>query len=393
MTSALDQLKPPEVGERLRIARDNAKLTQAQAAEAIGVARTTLVAIEAGQRRIKLDELRELARVYGTTVNTLLRVEAVHADLMPRFRKLTTTFPAGVDEAAQLLNHLARAEVELENLLGIKRARNYPAERAILPGDVKLQAEQDALELRQQLGLGIGPIQDIVALLELQLGVRVFVRGLPDRISGLFAFDEATGACILLNGNHPRGRRALTAAHELGHLVTRQPAEVLDEEQVEESREERYAHAFARSFVMPARSVMAHFKEVTAGSKTLSRRHVIELAHFFGVSREALVRRLQELRLVPSGSWDWFEKNGGISNQQEREVLGDRVTDDRLREETRLPTTIRLSLLAGAAWRQGLLSEGQLATLLQLDRVELRSLIQVDEAEGSNGDDAPELLA
>jgi Zn-dependent peptidase ImmA (M78 family) len=249
------------------------------------------------------------------------------------------------------------------------------------------------LELRQQLGLGIGPIQDIVALLELQLGVRVFVRRLPDRISGLFAFDEATGACILLNGNHPRGRRALTAAHELGHLVTRQPAEVLDEEQIEESREERYAHAFARSFMMPARAVMAHFKELTAGAKNLSRRHVIELAHLFGVSREALVRRLQELRLVPAGAWDWFEKNGGISNEQEREVLGDRVVNDRLREETRLPTTVRLSLLAGAASRQGLLSEGQLASLLHLDRVELRRMIQADEAEGSNGDDAPELLA
>lgn len=393
MTSALEDMNPKEVGERLRVARETAKLTQAQAAEAIGVARTTLVAVESGQRRVRMEELRSLARLYKSSVNALLRAEAVHADLMPRFRRLVSNYPDAVDQAARLLNELARAEVELENLLGVKRTREYPAERPILPGDVRLQAEQDALELRQRLGLGLAPIQDIVSLLELQLGVRVFVRKLHEKISGLFAYDQATGACILLNASHRRGRRALTAAHELGHLVTRRPAEVVDKEGAPETREERYAHAFARSFLMPARAIMTQFKELTAGAKNLSRRHVIELAHAFGVSREALVWRLEELRLVPVGAWDWFERNGKISDEQEREVLGDRAIGDHQRDEARLPTTVRLGVLAASAWKQDLLSEGQLARLLHLDRVELRRLLQQDEEQGSDGDDAPELLA
>jgi Zn-dependent peptidase ImmA (M78 family)/DNA-binding XRE family transcriptional regulator len=394
MTSPLDKLSPHEVGERLRTARDAAKLKQQQAADAIGIARTTLVAIEQGQRKVKLEELRALARLYRTSVNALLRLEAVHADLMPRFRKLASSYPDAVDEAARLLNDLARAEVELENLLGVQRTRNYPPERPILPGDVRLQAEQDALELRQRLGLGMAPIHDVVSVIELQLGVRVFVRRLSgSEISGLFAFDDATGACILLNASHPRDRRDLTACHEVAHLVTRQPAEVLDKKTSEDSREERYAHAFARSFMMPARTVMEQFKEVTAGSKNLSRRHVILLGHVFGVSREALVRRLEELKLVKPGAWDWFVENGGITDEQEREVLGERLRPDRQREESREPTTLRLALLAAAAWRQGLLTEGQLAEMLKIDRVELRRLIQEGEAGGSDGDDAPELLA
>ncbi|MGE0769471.1 MAG: ImmA/IrrE family metallo-endopeptidase [Hyphomicrobiaceae bacterium] len=394
MTSPLDKLSPHEVGERLRIAREAAKLKQQQAADAIGISRTTLVAIEQGQRKVKLDEVRALARVYETSVNALLRHEAVHADLVPRFRKLASSFPDAVDEAASLLNDLARAEVELENLLGVQRTRNYPAERTILPGDVRIQAEQDALELRQRLGLGGAPIHDVASVLELQLGVRVFVRKLSgSEISGLFAFDQATGACILLNANHPRGRRNLTACHELAHLVTRQPAEVLDQKTSQDSREERYAHAFARSFMMPARSLMEQFKELTAGSKNLSRRHVVLLASTFGVSREALVRRLEELKLVKPGAWEWFEQNGGITDEQEAEVLGDRLRPDKQREEAREPTTFRLALLAVAAWKQGLLTEGQLAQLLKIDRVELRRLIQEGDAGGSDGDDAPELLA
>ena len=76
------------------------------------------------------------------------------------------------------MSELAKAEVELENLLGIKRVRNFPPERPILPGDVRAQAEQDASELRQRLGLGQSPISDIVTLLEMELGVRTYVRRL-----------------------------------------------------------------------------------------------------------------------------------------------------------------------------------------------------------------------
>lgn len=123
-------------------------------------------------------------------------------------------------EAAKLLSELARAEVELENLLGVHRPRNYPPERPLLPGDVRAQAGQDAMELRQRLGLGFGPIADIVSLLEFEIGMRVYVRRLDSKISGLFAYDDALGACMLLNANHPRGRRNQSAEHETGHFIS-----------------------------------------------------------------------------------------------------------------------------------------------------------------------------
>src|SRR3546814_34687 len=124
-----NELRPAEVGERLRDAREGSKFTQAEAAEKIGVARTTLVAIEKGERRARTEELQKLARLYGTTINTLLRREAVHVDLVPRFRKLPASQEKAAVEAAQLLADLAKAEVELENLLGIQRTRNYPTDR------------------------------------------------------------------------------------------------------------------------------------------------------------------------------------------------------------------------------------------------------------------------
>ena len=88
----------------------------------------------------------------------------------------------------------AKAEAELENLLGIKQAKNYHPERPILQGDIKAQAGHDALELRRWLGLGDAPITDIVTLLEMEMDVRVYIRCVNSRISGLFAFDLMTNS-------------------------------------------------------------------------------------------------------------------------------------------------------------------------------------------------------
>jgi Zn-dependent peptidase ImmA (M78 family)/DNA-binding XRE family transcriptional regulator len=384
----LEQIPPTEIGERLRLAREEANVTQADAGTAIGVARTTIVAMEQGQRRARITELQNLAKLYRTSVNALLRRESVHVDLTPRFRKLPGS-QAEAEAAAELLSDLAKAEVELENLLGIHRTHNYPPERPLLRGDVRVQAEHDAAELRQRLGLGNGPLSDIVTLLEMEMGIRVYVRRFDGRISGLFAYDDTLGACMLLNANHPRERRTNTAGHETGHFIsTRRRPEILHLNEEENSREEKYANAFARAFLTPSRAVMQKFEEVIAGSDRLTRRHVIILAHFFGVSREAIVRRLEELGSVKPGTWDWFQDNGGITGEQARQVLGDLTTPDAGKLEADRPTTLRLNSLADEVYRRGLLSEGQLARLLRLDRVELRTILGSQELEGGEVDGA-----
>lgn len=387
-----EKLTDTEIGERLRLARESAKLTQADAAALVGVVRTTLVAIEQGKRRVHMDELQKLATAYRTSANALLRREAVHLDMVPRFRKLQESSDDAVERATRLLNDLVRAEVELEDALGVSRSRNYPPERPILPGDIRAQAEQDAQELRDWLGLGPGPVTDIVSILDLQLGVRVYVRPLDGKVSGLFAYDDTAGACILLNANHPPERLTQSGVHETAHFVsTRRQAEVLTEDERFTSREERYANAFQRSFITPARAVRQRFAEITAGQSHLTRRHIILLAHAFGVSREAMVRRLEELKLAREGTWDWFLTNGGISDDQVRQVLGD--LPDRIVNAARAQGLVppRLALLAREAWKKEIYSEGQLARLLQLNRHEIREILDGAEKEESEANELVKL--
>lgn len=392
-TMQLNQIDPIILGERLRLARESKQITQAIAAEVIGAARTTLVAIEKGQRKLKIFELKKLADFYNCSVNSFLREEAIHVDLVPRFRKQVTSHSNEGEKAALVMAKLAKAEVELENVLGVRRSRNYPPERPLLPGNVERQAEQDALELRQWLGLAQSPIHDIINILEFDLGVRVYIKKLDANISGLFAYEDSLGACILLNGNHPRDRRNLTAAHELGHLVsTRRIPEVLFDDDPQTSREEKYANAFAKAFLMPSRSLIHKFKEITAGATQFTRRHVIILAHSFGVSREAVVRQLEDLQVIKRGTWDWFSMNGGISNEQAREVLGEAAINNRDQAVAERPTTYRLNSLVCQAWQQALLSEGQLSKLLDIDHHELREILDSHDLDGSDENDAPSLF-
>jgi transcriptional regulator with XRE-family HTH domain len=53
------------VGERLRYARENAKVTQEQAATYLDVSQTAICLWEDGQRKINLGALLQLAALYG----------------------------------------------------------------------------------------------------------------------------------------------------------------------------------------------------------------------------------------------------------------------------------------------------------------------------------------
>lgn len=381
----MNQLSAHEVGRRLKLARENAGVKQDDAAQLIEVSRPTLVSIEQGSRPARMKELQILANHYGTSVNALLRREAVHTDLLPRFRKGRDTEDSETREAIQIFNDLIKADVELENVLGIARRKNYPPERGISEGNVDHLAEKNAQLLREHLKLGSGPIADLFSIIELGLGIRLYQRFLPSKIAGLFTYDEMVGACILLNANHPLQRRLQSAGHELGHFDgTRRNPEVLELDEKFSSREERYAHAFGRAFLTPTDSFAEHFYQIKQqfATEVLSRELVISLSNVFNISREACVRRLEELGLARKGSWNWFEIKGRITEQDAEQVLGAsarRADPARVDATNLLPR--RMSFMAHAAWKRGLMSEGQLAELLKVNRIELRKIIDKIELE------------
>ena len=279
-------LPPEELGKRLKLARTAAGLTQDAAANAMTLARTTLTAIENGQRKVKPDELVAFAKLYKTSVSRLVSAEAVHVDLAAQFRRVEEGADLGPDErhAIDLLTRMATASVELERIAGTPLRQDYPSPLQLRAGAVPAQAEDAAAALRHRLGVGLGPIADFASVLEFELGVRVFMRPLPSKVSGVYAYDPAVGACMLINASHPRVRRRNSLAHECAHFVaSRTHADVFSEEDEHYvALEERFAKRFATSLLMPAPTVRRRFEDIAAAEGGFKLRHLIILRHAFG---------------------------------------------------------------------------------------------------------------
>ncbi|MCP4806704.1 MAG: helix-turn-helix transcriptional regulator [Proteobacteria bacterium] len=77
-----------ELGARMKLARGHAGLSQSQVARELGLHRPAVSEMEAGRRGVGAGELKVLARLYGVSVDWLVRSEdeglSPHAELAAR---------------------------------------------------------------------------------------------------------------------------------------------------------------------------------------------------------------------------------------------------------------------------------------------------------------------
>ena len=221
---------------------------------------------------------------------------------------------------------------------------------------------------------GIKPVIRLRSVLEWDVGLRIFYTGeLPANIVGMFAYSSDLGACILINRCHPPERRRMSMLHEYGHLLLstdryrpgidyltlsgRKPAN------------ERFAEAFALCFLMPATSVRQRFQAILNASGDFQVADLCRLKHHYFVSLEAMSLRLEQLGLVPRGTWDRLSESGFAPRKAES-VLGlpSLPLDDDVVPE-------RYKYLAVYAYERGDLGDTDLASYLRCDVATARETV------------------
>lgn len=319
------------LGQRLEHARKNCGYTQHQAADAVGIPRTAVVHIEAGNRSVNTVELASFADLYGVPISYFFEQERAEApDALVALCRVLPEFSEDPHVRQEIARYVAICEegMTLLDILGRKAARSAPAYDAPEPKtfpEAIAQGQEVAEQERRRLGLGNAPIADMRELIVRQ-GIWASGAKLPDEMSGLFLHHPRIGTVILVNYGHARARKRFSYAHEYAHALFdhKRVATITSRTNADQLIEKR-ANAFAAAFLMPRSGVEELLSTIDKGGssrtasfvydvateaalETTSRtkasdqaitfKDVVALAHHFRVSYLAAAYRLIDLGFV-----------------------------------------------------------------------------------------------
>ena len=388
-TNALENIDTGRLGELLQQARKKCGLTQADAARVLDVARTTIVAIEKGDRQLKPGELIKLARTYGQSVSDFLGKSPASQPFAIQFRaayQSTETEESEIKPCITLLEKLCRSYGELEKICGSPLPQNYPQDYQVEGMPIESTAESIAVAERSRLGLGDGPIPFLRDVLEQGVGLRIFYLEMPTKYSEMYSYDESLGGCMAINANHIEERRRWSLAHGYLHFLAHRRKAVVDfDGQYKRMPEsERLAEAFPKYFLMPTSGLLKRFNDMYRSHGKFTPTNLFTLAHYYGVSIQALVYRLEEMELLPTATWDKLSDRG-LKVSKVKQELGIKEIPQRTE---RLPT--HYQHLAIDALEQGLITEGRFSAFLGVDRLEARRIAESlqEHSSGSLDDSA-----
>ncbi len=284
-----------EIGGRVRESRVARGLTQAQLAERLGLDRTAVAKIEAGDRRLDAMELFRLSDALDLPIGHF--VVRSPAAMTSRRR---ASLAEDTETAASRESYLVEARLvawlrdvrQMVDLGYLQPTRPYR-----WPGRVEGEGDgyQAALECRRRLEVGHAPLGAMADVCE-QLGLFVLVTDVPGE--GASVTDGPVGVAVIADGYEP-GRRRATAAHELGHQVLGD--EYSTDLGVASSRGDRESviDAFAAELLVPVEAVTGAW---SAGTVEADCREVaVQLAAQYRVSWSLLLRQLQRAGLLGPG--------------------------------------------------------------------------------------------
>jgi Zn-dependent peptidase ImmA (M78 family)/DNA-binding XRE family transcriptional regulator len=289
---------PKARGELLEALRLSRGLTQVQISDATEISQATLSKLESGHADVDAEKWDRLAELLGVPTSAFYDIKESAAPARIFHRKRKTTPQTAVRKVGA---ELALARLRISDLLGDQRTtlRRHDLE------DGFTTPQEVALLLRDELGLGLDPIHDLVAVLE-SAGVVVMRWPLESIQVDAVASWEDDGVPVILIGAHvPADRQRFTMAHELGHAVMH------DSDATED--QEREADAFASEFLIPAERLRNEWP-VNATIETL-----IPVKRRWGISIAALVRRALDLSLISDREYRAWNINLSTTGMHRRE--------------------------------------------------------------------------
>lgn len=291
-----------DLAERLLTARKMSGLSLQELSDKMEnrISRQAIHQFEQGKSKPEADTLFDLAKALNVRLDFFYRDASVSFEKLEYRKKvkLTKAEEIAIQETAKdrFLRYF-----ELEELTNAKLSFHNPIQDLAINNleDIELAAEK----LRAIWNLGSKPIPSVIEMLE-EKGIKVLEVSASDGFQGFFA--EANGELVVvIRAEDNAFRKRFTALHELGHIVLK-----LDKN-ISEKEKEDFCHAFAGAFLFPKQSVIEVF---SAKRKKVSFAELIQQKCYYGISIQAILRRLRNLDIIPDSTYKglmiWMNKSG-----------------------------------------------------------------------------------
>ena len=290
-------MNTPFNGDRLKKARIYRGLTVAELAERVGCQRQTL----------SMDEIFKSQPTDKTTVARLAQeldfpvkyfYEHPNASAFGTvyFRSLLTTNKKYRSEQIVKMDYLSQIYSLLQDYVAFPEFESLDLPDNVTP-------EQAAYALRDAWGLGRGPVDNLISVVE-QHGILVTSFSTSTNDVDAFsqfmaAVDTPTYIIAYSNNKTSAARIHFDIAHELGHICLHEWSEDIEDISKEEFKlKEREANDFAAAFLLPEETFR---KDAERGPQTIT--YYKQLKKKWKVSIAAMIRRSEKLGIISTDDY------------------------------------------------------------------------------------------
>ena len=230
--------------------------------------------------------LTKLATALGVKSADLFRQPEFAVEFIA-YRKRARLGKREQEQVESQVREAIHQRVRLQQIIGQGATQAIPVQA--FPVATLDDTERAAERLRQHWNLGVDPIANLIGVLE-DHAVHVVELDSDNDFDGVAAIaragEQVLAATVVTRRGIAGERQRLSLAHEVGHVVLN-PAATLDAEQA--------AFRFGAALLAPAQTVR---QRVGNRRAFIQLPELVLLKQFFGMSVQALLRRLRDLGII-----------------------------------------------------------------------------------------------
>lgn len=288
------------IGNRLTYARNRKAVSMQDVADLLGVGRQYIHKIETGKENKALSDkqLSDVSDYLGVLPSYFFKAQNLTI-CNNRIHYRSSSVPEYVRERAKIYAEDFLSVCDFTKKYIAPFGLGFPVfeldekvnSSKISPENYKVEIEVAALMVRRELGLGQGPISNMVRVLE-NCGVIISASSEVSAKVDAFCNDDVL-PIVIRNESKSPVRCRFDLAHELGHLILHKG---IDNDPSENTLLEKQADYFASCLLLPKSSFITEFPSIIGDRLPWDK--LFELKMRWKVSVAAIISRAYHLNLI-----------------------------------------------------------------------------------------------